>query len=465
MRVSAGLLILPLLYIGFIYSGASIQWAHTNYDNWRLLEVTLIAFSILLFAFYNFKSNRYFLVPTYALVAILIMILIGLGSIYNAKHPLLALLDFSLIVSLCSYSYVISETLSKLQVKTVDTLFAILAVLPLAVIVWFLFSIFLELFFRDTTFREVWHGAFENVRYYADGTLPLLFILWYRPGFLSKFPSMVTIVSSLYLLTFLVDGSRAVLLAIFMSLSLFAITNKGLYKTLMIPFVSIFLSILLLFLMRILSIYSTTESSSVLRTTSSYRLEMWQLCFKQWLYTPFFGIGGGNFNFYDNLKFQDIGHPHNLFLQLVLEWGIAGLIFIAILFLIYFQKFLKNHVFIPPLLNAGMFAIIFNLCLSGAGVYSHSQIIIILFFSYVCFQINKQKKLNHTYNQISKGRQAISEKIVNLFGVLSVLTILALIYPTFFQYARVDFETESTWGPRFWSDAKSLNLPINNERK
>ena len=59
----------------------------------------------------------------------------------------------------------------------------------------------------------------------------------------------------------------------------------------------------------------------------SDRLKIWADAYNIWLHSPIFGIGAGNFQFFDRIYAHDkVGVAHNQFLEVLAEMGIQGLI-------------------------------------------------------------------------------------------------------------------------------------------
>lgn len=75
--------------------------------------------------------------------------------------------------------------------------------------------------------------------------------------------------------------------------------------------------------------------SSILRQGDSGRLQLWSAAIDGWLESPFFGVGPMHFASIPN----DIAaHPHNAALQILCEWGLISLCFIAIFFIAWWRR-------------------------------------------------------------------------------------------------------------------------------
>jgi len=73
--------------------------------------------------------------------------------------------------------------------------------------------------------------------------------------------------------------------------------------------------------------------SETLNEFSTSRLSIWQDSFKVVLEHPFFGVGPDGYLFELGYKYPGTAHPHGIFSQITLEWGIPGaLLFLIIVF-------------------------------------------------------------------------------------------------------------------------------------
>ncbi|TMC17558.1 MAG: hypothetical protein E6J34_18455 [Chloroflexi bacterium] len=63
------------------------------------------------------------------------------------------------------------------------------------------------------------------------------------------------------------------------------------------------------------------------KTYGSDRFKIWQDALTIWLHSPYFGVGAGNFQFFDRVYGTDqVGVAHNQYLQMLAEMGIQGLL-------------------------------------------------------------------------------------------------------------------------------------------
>jgi O-antigen ligase len=86
----------------------------------------------------------------------------------------------------------------------------------------------------------------------------------------------------------------------------------------------------LLILLLPLGLLLLPGASNFFDPTQAYgtdRFKIWADAYNIWLHSPIFGIGAGNFQFFDRIYAHDkVGVAHNQFLQVMAEMGIQGLI-------------------------------------------------------------------------------------------------------------------------------------------
>ena len=483
LKAFSGFLIisLPIIFLITIFCGINTLGIEVeNYDLWRLQQIIIFNFSLFLFLifikkellFFHKKNN-----PKNITIILASLILIGF-TIYYAKSSILAIVDLLFYISAVFYCVVLIKTLQLLIQNNhkflayIENGLAITTFSPLYIIFYCLLSYYL-LISQNINYTNTWHILFNNIRYYNDTLLPLLFLLWFKPGFLKKESKIVVIISSLYLLTLWLDAARAVWLGIVIGLGF--IFFKSSIKALKIPLISIGLSFLLyLFLIKM---QPEVASYNVLRETSSGRLFMWISSGQYLLQHYGFGIGGENFIFANSLNIKPpVGHIHNIVMQFFIEWGWVGLLFILYLGYQFLKVFILSNK-IPVLLSGGAIAIVINMLLSGAGVYPQSQMAIFLFFAYSIYFYSQNSSLEEpekslTINGTLAWRNSLKFMVV-------IVNILLLIY-TVTSYQKInaticDSESQvenieksqkqesveispSQKSPRFWQDATFIPL-------
>lgn len=169
-----------------------------------------------------------------------------------------------------------------------------------------------------------WYGYFPNYRMLDDALLPCLFLVWFWQSTTTNkiLQFSLTLVATLYNLSFLLNGARANLLAIFSTLLLLGLFYRQSFRVILPSIISTLAACSLYAILTTLQIENI--GSPLIRTSSSGRIDLWIKSIQLWLDAPILGVGGGNFIFQQPYLFS--AHPHNWILQWLAEWGMAGLI-------------------------------------------------------------------------------------------------------------------------------------------
>ena len=298
----------------------------------------------------------------------------------------------------------------------------------------------------------------DLIRPFLDKTfLPLIFLLWYQPSFLKRISKTTTLIASFFLLTLWLDAARANWLGISVGLSAIVLFYPKGYQKILKPLISILISFILY---RIIQCFDTSAAQyTVLREEDGTRWRMWLNAWHHWLANPLMGLGGGNFVFAKEINPLKIGHPHNLIVQLVVEWGVTGLL-ISFLIVYIVRWIFNKRSQLPAILFAGIITLLVNMLLSGAHVYPVSQMTMLIYFCFVMsnIQINLNSRSIY-FLTINKFNDVKEIKILK-WGLGFILIILFIISDSFFQYGNDKGMVNSSpsLGPRFWSNAHLVNM-------
>lgn len=252
-----------------------------------------------------------------------------------------------------------------------DRVAVILALAPLLNI-WLMVLSIVDLYLSGTS--KEWQLVFSSTREFDDALLPCLFLLWHRPGGLSRkrMTPLVWMLSMLYLLALWLDGARSVLLSATCVLLFLAFLRRE-STLLRLPLSSLVVAGAFFYGMRWL-FDSTNSTSTVFRLTTSYRSELWSGIAESWGRSPWIGIGGDQFGRHEGLVVAM--HPHNIALQWIGEYGflgVAAVVFVGLLLV----RLIRGHRWVPPFCLGAVLACAMNSLASGAFVYPLSQLLII----------------------------------------------------------------------------------------
>lgn len=164
-----------------------------------------------------------------------------------------------------------------------------------------------------------------------------------------------------------------------------------------VAFITIFLLVISLLLPQIWNVFGRFKDGIINGTLFNGREVFYHSAIEQWLEKPLFGHGWGYFSEYYQNNIYDLSNPaynreyldcHNVYIQLLCEFGIIGfIIFVGFMFYIVFKnlKFIlmqkANSTILPCLLFSFGYQIFFLLyCMSGNPLYD-SQCYVLYFIS------------------------------------------------------------------------------------
>lgn len=460
-----------VILVSIAFLGLSFSWNQAIYDYWRILEIVVMTFSFIIGYFF---INETIVIRRSQLIGFVVLLTLAILNIIHAKDYLMAMIDGCQILMLICYGFILTQLKKYIATRPLENAIAIMVLTPLYVVFWVFLGYYLLV---EQDIPLDWHGLFPNIRMYDDALLPCIWLLWYSPGFLKKYNKTLIIISSLYLLTLWLDAARANWLSIVIGLMIIGITYRPNYHQIFKPIISIVLSLIwyaIFLLFQTFVINGTAVNNNALNSiiASNYtvirgddfaRWKMWIGSFYTWLDNPILGIGGGNFILQDNTVSLNFGHPHNLFVQLVVEWGIVGITLVLMILLMFYQLIRNRHK-VSPILFGGCFALLFNALLSGAFVYPISQILTVFFFSFVFSKINLTQSDIESFSNRFTINKADNQQVYSinpaLIGILaSCLIIIVITYDININGLTINAEKMST-GPRFWINAYSSHWQV-----
>jgi O-antigen ligase len=451
--INKSLLILIPIFCFIVFSSLSAYWVKAPYDAWRIYEILLLLTTNVLGLYLLNKKNhqifdekiRKIIFPLITLLATLVFISAG-----QADYSPRAFADTSLYFLLMSACLIYTNLFQNYK-KLTENILACVAILPMLTL------IFLPIAIWDRLNGGIgaWTQSFTNIRMLDDALLPCLFLLWLRIGFLKKFnqhsrfkQGLLSIsiysISVIYLLNFLFHGARACLLAIFISLICVAIYNrKKSFEFLKPPTFSGLIAVTLYFIYH--QILPNPIGSDLARTSSSGRLDLWLKAWNTWLEHPILGVGGNHFLLQQ--PYTVIAHPHNIWLKFLSEWGISAFLLTGLIITLIFS--LKQKIpQIPPLLLAGMIAILINSMLSGSLLYPVSQITSLCILSYT---------LSFSLRPHTASSNTNSMKYLWMFLIVLFSSVLLIVHGQDI-ICKDCMSTDWEGAPAFWDSGRALHL-------
>lgn len=453
--INKSLLILIPIFCFIAFSSLSAYWVKAPYDAWRIYEILLLLTTNVLGLHLLFKEKyqifdekiRKIIFPLIALLATLVFI-----SAWQADYSPRAFADASLYFLLMSVCLIYANLFQHYK-KITENMLACVAILPMLTL------IFLPVAIWDRLQGGIgaWTQSFTNIRMLDDALLPCLFLLWLRIGFLKGSDQLskpkqwllkvsLYSISIIYLLSFLFHGARACLLAIITGLILSFIYHK---KNKLFDFKLPVLSGLGALSLYVIyhQILPNPIGSTLARTSSSGRLDLWLKALNTWLEHPILGVGGNHFLLQQ--PYTVIAHPHNIWLKFLSEWGLSVFLFTGLIIALYFSlKHKMKH--IPPLLLAGTIAILINSMLSGSFLYPVSQITSLCVLAYT---------LSFCLRPNSPPSNTNSMKYLWILLIVIFSSLLLVVHGQDIickDCISVDFEG----APSFWDSGRPLHLEL-----
>lgn len=202
-----------------------------------------------------------------------------------------------------------------------------------------------------------------------------------------------------------------------------------------------------------------TDSISVLRAGSSGRIELWMFALSQSLACWPFGCGGQSFVVFTSQNYKvPFGTPHNIFLHLLVEYGV----FTVFAFLVLIYRYVKAkramlkekpscfRVYLFTSLSTYLFYSLF----SGVYVSTISLIFLPLLLVYLIHvRINQFSIMQ----PVSLYKKQLSFAVIT-FAILIFWCGFSVTLSDLFLLQ--DFSTSDTFFPRFWSNgAFFLKIP------
>ncbi|WP_410209548.1 O-antigen ligase family protein [Aquirhabdus sp.] len=449
----------PLLAF-LAFSGLSSFWVQVPYDEWRLTQVVIL---LLLSGYALFSSlpKKSALTPQiHRLLAIGILMIFALIiiTVSQAQYPDRAIADAALYTLLLAAIWV-QAILMKRAPALAPQIAAVLALLPLLTLVFLPLSILTTIFAHQ---ESVWHQSFSNIRMLDDALLPCLFLLWQRPAWLAKHPAqtltfnaMLTIalyvISTLYLIAFWMDGARAGLLTIIIGLGLIGLLRRDQWSSLRLPLFTLAVSGLIYALL--VQLLPTDFAVSVMRTDSSQRTLLWQKALDLWQAHPVLGVGGDHFALAKPWLLN--AHPHNLPLQWISEWGLAGLMTL-ILLLPIMLRILHHRQTLPAFALAAVAAVGIDAMVSGVLVYPLSQMLGLWSVAWLISLLPDTHLISNTEKKSIASHFQIWQRSFKIITAWAIVAMLVIHGRDLVCVHCVSVDSENA--PRFWQFGRALHL-------
>ena len=284
-----------------------------------------------------------------------------------------------------------------------------------------------------------WHPLPWNIRVYSSYFLIIsIFAVWFYITE-NKYRTIYLLFIFLAFFSILLEGGRSATIAF----TAFTIMVCGFNSVVRWKLISTYALSWLsyLFITYFASLNSVHSNFDLLRTTSSSRYELWMNAYRCWLQNPLVGCGFYQLDDPNRLN----AHPHNLLLQVLSEFGLIGLSFLA--FIIF--TILKNinwksqHSYF---VFAVLLAVSIDLSFSGVHIYPVTQIALLWLFVFLL----KNPVFSHTHYFSNKATSTQFYTSIIIYGILT------LIFGYLLFNSSVMTEAGISGSPRFWENGYTL---------
>ena len=427
------------IYCLWVTAAGILGWSSTLYNEWRLLEIGLLCFGAIIGIWQNWLpqkkiSTLYFI--------LMILLAIGVAASDSIYRSALELTHWCMLIIVCiSTAGAIRE-----KPMAADLATWIIALTPLPVV---LFT-----FIKAETSINLNAAHFSNVRALDDYLLALILLLiglLHRSAW-SRYQWIARIAICIYVIALIRDGARAALLAtmlafLYIAWAHFRDKNKIRVHAVILAGFLIIVTTLVFF---------PDLFNGLFRVTTSGRNELMELAKRYVIDQPLLGIGGQGWGLYRRdseiylgILRTDVLHPHNILIQLIVEWGLAGWI-LSYLIVIGSISLFKTHGIKNPWVVAASLALLINIILSGALIYPHTQIAYLWIIACIVSEISDAKVTMPT------GKNYNWQWKIKIGSLLLIFIIIVGwgIRPC--QIEKLDVNNSHLTYPRYWDDGRLI---------
>lgn len=385
------LLILQLISF---FLGIRIGWTLFQYDELRIIQVLLGAISFIYIIVYSkikFSKQAIF---TCIFIIFFIIYFFKTFSIFQFQDLMIFLSLLSIFIALLQSDY---------KVNLIFLILIFSCIIPC----FFIFLSVFNLFYNVQWFDWQLNGG--SIRIYDSTIIPIFyFSVYLRSINYNHIEKIYPLIIFMIGLALFFDGARSGIISCILPIMIMLVMSEK-YRDILIKTILYFFASFSFYFVTFKLFHYLNEldrNLSVSRLTTSSRLEIWSYVYYQWLNNPLRGLGGG---FLAQTKQLSVLHMHNLYLRLIFEWGIMGVTLLVFLFYNFIKLMGSNKVSL--ILKLGVLGIAIDSLFSGNWIYPSSQLISILYFSFV---------YSFYYDEfnIASIQLKISKIIIIVFGTL-----------------------------------------------
>lgn len=437
------------------------------HDSQRLLELLLIAL-ILLHSIIFRSHNSYFTAIPNIRYAFYALITLAIASAYLAKSPRHAIIEISLFAGLSYLTIFVVNLYHENNTRLIKWLtYAFWTSILLTMVSFYVGYITATIFSTPLVWPNPLTG-FSNIRSFNQYqlwtlgliTLPLL-TLEIKSAQTRRYLHFGLV--CWWVLLFY-SASRGALLAWLVGLLATAI----IYRKLAWPFIRLqlmhitagFISYQILFKLIPNLRGSALVTGTIMRDTSSDRLELWRLCVSIIQDHPIFGVGPMHFAWVS----QTSAHPHNSVLQIMAEFGLpAALIILAMAFYglgCWLKRFSLKNLRADTTLNSSLAIVLFFTLITNASYSLVDGVIVMPISQVIMFTVLGIAIGLYSDAQLTEAKT--THLATPLFACLVLIALIWSTLPEIIQNASGNENRFSIGylakGPRLWLELKDGHL-------
>lgn len=407
-------LFIAIYFLCFILGIVNFSNGYNFYNEYRISEIIVL----LILGLFSAIRGHYQVNKS----EVLFFAFITVGSVFW-QHSLFIIIDVLL-------AYLLVKSFQLLNYNELITKVIVLS----SLVIFLLLPVTLLDYVTSGTYIPNWYPLSWNIRVYDSYFLIMsIFATWfYISG--GRYRNIYLLFLFLAFFAVLLDGGRSVTLAYTSFVFIVVLCHKTTRLPLILTYISSWLAYL--FITYVASFGN--DGLSIVRESSSGRIDLWVNGLQCWVTRPLIGCGFYQLEQYPHLS----AHPHNIFIQVLTETGLVGfgfLSFIVCKVVRHISWNIKENYFVI----AALFAVIIDMSLSGVHIYPVTQMALLWLFVFLL----KNPAFAHAnyFSQTTKSRGFI-EKYLSVF----ISLILVIIFYNIFANTDIFLKDMPATPPRFW---------------
>ncbi len=446
--IDKSILFLFVFITFIIWSGFSL-FSSQSYNDWRLVQIIILLILNIYYFFIPKKSINYF---SNISILFYLFLLFGLLSSLQSIHLSRSLRDWSLYACIFSSIFSLAYIIKKNK-KLALYIFIVISCMPLLFIIEFIYQI-LFYYLLDINDKapigDIWLGQFGHPRIFGDTALPISFMLFSIFITTQNYKKYLGLLLVFFIMLIFFCGGRGLLISLISTLVFCYYLTPKIRKEIL--YFLLFLSLGFILNSILGYLLESSYQSITFRKDSSGRSEIINYISSHIMNNLLLGISPAQF-YLEGVVFNiRVSHPHNLFLQILMEWGLIAFILFITLLLTLFTKVLGKASEETSSFNSfiflSVFSFIINCNFNGAHIYPSSQIYGLFLISWLVSIYFIQDTSQANYKSV------LSSKLTHcFFFILQLIVCLILIITTFMSLGCGSSESTSKLGlggPRFW---------------